>query len=235
MNVSLLTTETIHHNFFIREILKLDCDLSVFVETRKTSTFNYETYHPYEVERDKYELNRWFNGSNIPTSQIYSVKQVDNVNSNFAISLIKDSNPDLIIVFGTGLIKKKLIDLYPEKLINLHGGNPTKYRGLDSHLWTIYHKDFNNLITTLHKVDQGLDTGEIIIQSKIPLCSKDSLVTLRAKNTEVCINLCEYAINMYKKDKKFLSIPQLERGRYYSAMPSVLKTICIKNLENHLS
>ena len=64
------------------------------------------------------------------------------------------------------------------------------------------------------------------MQSKIPLSKGDSLVTMRAKNTEVCVRLCECAIDMYKRNKKLLSVPQLERGRYYSAMPNVLKKIC---------
>lgn len=235
MKVTLLTTETIHHNFFIREILKLNCELSVFVESKQIPKIHFETYHPFEDDRDKYELNRWFSGLTIPISEICPVNYIEDVNSNDSISLIMDSNPDLIIVFGTGFIKKKLIELYPEKLINLHGGNPTKYRGLDSHLWTIYHKDFKNLTTTLHKVDQGLDTGEIIMQSKIPLSKGDSLVTIRAKNTEVCVRLCECAIDMFKRNKKLLSVPQLERGRYYSAMPDVLKKTCKENLDNYLS
>ena len=46
--------------------------------------------------------------------------------------------------------------------INLHGGDPEKYRGLDSHLWSIYHEDWASLVSTLHVVSKDLDAGDSI-------------------------------------------------------------------------
>ena len=59
-----------------------------------------------------------------------------------------------------------MISIFENKIFNLHGGDPEKYRGLDSHYWSIYHNDFKSLITTLHKVRPILDTGEIVLQGK---------------------------------------------------------------------
>ena len=46
------------------------------------------------------------------------------------------------------------------------------YRGLDSDLWAIYHRDYKNIGVTIHMVDSELDTGEILYQENTP-CIKE--------------------------------------------------------------
>ena len=114
----------------------------------------------------------------------------------------------------------------------MHGGDPQKYRGLDSHLWCLYHKDFNSLVTTLHYIDVGIDTGDIIETLKIKKQQKKDFNELRISNVENCINLF---LNYYKKfiqKKKIIRKKQLKKGRYYSAFPSIFIDKAIKNLKN---
>ena len=114
-------------------------------------------------------------------------------------------------------------------MVNLHGGNPEEYRGLDSHLWAIYHNEFINLITVLHLVDSNLDTGDIVETSNIELFAGMDIKALRKINTEICLNITIKALSNYEKNNIFDSRPQLKIGRYYSFMPSVLKDSCVKN------
>ena len=55
---------------------------------------------------------------------------------------------------------KILFQFFKFGLINVHRGIINKYRGLDSDLWAIYHKDLDNIGVTIHKVDENLDTGK---------------------------------------------------------------------------
>ena len=41
-----------------------------------------------------------------------------------------------------------------------------KYRGLDSHYWSIYHKDFESLVTTLHRVTPILTMEKLSYKGK---------------------------------------------------------------------
>ena len=120
-----------------------------------------------------------------------------------------------------------MLDLYKGRLVNLHGGNPEEYRGLDSHLWAIYHGDFDNLITVLHMVDSGLDTGDIVEREKLELVYGADIRVLRKINTEACLRLTLKALKNFEKNNQFNSKPQLRFGRYYSFMPSVLKDSCV--------
>ena len=105
------------------------------------------------------------------------------MNDASAIASLEKESVDIVIVFGTGVLKPPLIEICTQRIFNLHGADPENYRGLDTHLWAIYHKDFSGLITTLHHLDTGLDTGDIVLQSAIPIHQKIKLHELRAANT----------------------------------------------------
>ena len=83
------------------------------------------------------------------------------------------------------------------KIVNLHGGNPEEYRGLDSLFWSIFHKDFKNLQTTLHYVKLRVDTGNIIKKLKIITNKKTNLYNLRILNVINCIKITNFYIKKY--------------------------------------
>lgn len=223
----LLTTETIHHVKFLIEINKI-FPVSAVVLEQKSNLPQFDTSHPMDKVRDEYESQQFFGGS-VPLCQsIAPTFSFPNVNDPEVRALISDISPDLILVFGTGKIGRDLISISPQNILNLHGGDPEEYRGLDSHLWTIYHGDFTRLITTIHHVSYGLDTGDIILKGKISLFKGMQLHELRKANTEVCIKITLSALDMYARQKTFISSPQAKKGRYYSFMPSELKELCRK-------
>ena len=232
MKLTILTTQTNHHNYFVQALSELDFKLKVFVEEKKTK-FPYSTYHEFEKLRDQFESEKWFSGRNLLLEDLADTLKFNSINCKEAITNIKSYQPDLVIVFGTGVIKKDFIDACPGLILNLHGGDPESYRGLDSHLWAIYHKDYEKIITTIHLLDDKLDNGAIILKGKIEIDNNTSLISLRSKNTELCIKLAQAVIDMFSRNKSIISSPQLKKGRYYSAMPSDLKSICLKNFEKY--
>ena len=230
MKVAILTTNTIHHIYFIQQAIAYNLDIYIFCAKPKLSK-NYKSFDYsfesqkklFETKRDKYELLKWFNAKHVDISMFSNLSIVDSVNSPESIIKIDKISPDLILVFGTGLIKETLLNNFKNKIFNLHGGNPEKYRGLDSHYWSIYHRDFEGLITTLHEVEPEFDTGNIILQGKINLWPNMQLHELRASNTELCFELFKSLVNMYQKNEKVYGKKQKTLGRYYSMMPEVLK------------
>lgn len=235
MKLVVMTTETPHHTYFVRELQRQVDNVTVLCETQNLQSYPFETFHPFEKDRDDFEWDRWFDGSHKKLTDFTPVRSYANINDTSAIKALHQEKPDAIIVFGTGIIKKAMIDACPPNIFNLHGGDPESYRGLDTHLWAIYHRDFTSLITTLHRIDPGLDTGNIIIQSQIPLNHGIKLHQLRAANTEVCVKLSLAAIDMYTRHGNVIERPQRSLGRYYSAMPKELKEVCLKHFSNYVS
>lgn len=119
------------------------------------------------------------------------------------------------------------------KVFNLHGGDLSKYRGLDSHYWSIYHNDFKSLFVTLHTTETKLDTGKIIYEKKINLTKTDKIYQLRYKNTNICVSLVQSLIKRLKLRKRYISKRPISYGRYYSFMPKQLKAIVEKNFNKN--
>tara|TARA_B100001142_G_C14203237_1_gene604678 strand:+ start:110 stop:817 length:708 start_codon:yes stop_codon:yes gene_type:complete len=232
LNIVLLTTHTTHHLYFARELNKSYKINAIAIEKSAIKP-PFEVDHQFEIKRNSYESDFLLETGD-DFEKICPTRSFTNINSPNSLSFISEKEPDMIIVFGTGIIKKELINLCPRGIINLHGGDPEYYRGLDSHLWAIYHKEFDQLVTTLHRLNPKLDDGEIIKKLSIKIVKEFDIIRLRAENTKICIKLVISAVKDYQKSGKFISYPQKQKGRYYSFMPSCLKNICVKNFQSYV-
>ena len=231
MKIIILTTKTDHHLFFVNNLLKKFKNIDVVIE-KKISVVDYSTNHKFLKKRKKFEKKFFFNNKK---NYFKNVNFFLNVNEKKCIQYIEKIKPDIIISFGVGFIKSFFLKKFKNcKIINLHGGNLNFYRGLDSHLWSIYHNDFNNLITTLHYVNKKFDTGNEIFSKKILIKKNTKFESIRALNTINCIKLVIKFLNIIKKNNRIISKKNKSIGRYYSAIPAVLINKCVKNFESHI-
>lgn len=232
MRVVLLTTDTPHHLYYAWRMHSAGMLTAVVMECA-SRPFPFPTHHPFETERDEYERSALLSGAPKSFEELVPTVRCDTVNDRDALDGLRRAEPDVILVFGTGRLLAEAASVPRAACLNLHGGNPEAYRGLDSHLWAIYHRDFENLITTLHYLEPELDSGAIVVSSKLPLEARMPLTRLRGVNTQVCVELSQLAVNLLQEGRPLPSRPQLSRGRYYSAMPAVLKDECVRRFERY--
>lgn len=210
MRIAVLTTQTPHHAYFVSALRPA----LVLCETQFAPP-HYATAHTYETERDDFERLTWFGGEDCKLSHFSETVFLENINDG--ASLLRGF--DLAICFGTRILRAPLIKTC--EMLNLHGGDPEHYRGLDTHLWAIWHRDFAALKTCLHRLDETIDGGDIISIESVPVHRGMTLHKLRKANTELCIRLVNSALANGIKSR-----PQTGVGRYYSAMPADLKASC---------
>ena len=87
-------------------------------------------------------------------------------------------HPDAIIVVGYGrIIPQWMIDLPPFGNINLHASLLPKYRGAAPIQWAIASGENMTGVTTM-RIDAGLDTGDILLQERVPIAPNDTALTL---------------------------------------------------------
>jgi methionyl-tRNA formyltransferase len=230
--VIVLTTESSHHAFYVRELLRHYPNLTVYLECNSDALLISEVLLDFELEREKFEIDRWFRGANQQISDMLEPKVFDSINCSSAVESLSREGPCIVIAFGVGVLGRNVIDLFPCNIFNLHGGDPERYRGLDSHLWAIYHSDFSALTTTLHRLSFGLDEGDIFMQADLDIYYKMPLHELRALNTEACVKMSISLLEYMQRFGSVSSRRQIQKGRYYSRMPSSLKEICLHKFEN---
>jgi methionyl-tRNA formyltransferase len=233
MRIAVLTTETLHHAHFVRELASRGHDVLALIETEGVVP-PYETGHPFEAARDEHERAVWFGGRPGRVADFAESRTASDINGAEPVATLRGFTPDLAVCFGTRRLKADLIGASGDRLVNLHGGDPEKYRGLDTHLWAVWHRDFVGLQTCLHRVDDRLDTGEIVQCLPVQLAPGSGLHQLRQANTETCLRLTELAIAQIEAHGAVQSRPQKEEGRYYSFMPAALKEICVKRFAHHM-
>ena len=108
----------------------------------------------------------------IPHTQISS-KQEDTI-----IQIMQAWKVDLIVLAGwMRIVSPKLINAFPNKIINLHPSMLPKYKGLHAIERALESGDDTTGVT-VHYVNEELDGGEIILQSEVPILPDDTLDTL---------------------------------------------------------
>lgn len=107
------------------------------------------------------------------------IYQPDKIKNNEELkSKLGEINPDAVIVVGYGrIIPKWMLDLPKHGNINLHASLLPKYRGAAPIQWAIANGETVTGVTTM-QIDEGLDTGDILLQKEWPIASDDTAMTL---------------------------------------------------------
>lgn len=93
--------------------------------------------------------------------------------------------PDVIVVVAFGrILPKSVLDLPPKGCINVHASLLPKYRGAGPIQWAIIRGERETGITTM-LMDEGMDTGAILLQEPVPIAPEDTAGTLSAKLADV--------------------------------------------------
>src|SRR5438045_8042374 len=91
---------------------------------------------------------------------------------------LEEVRPDAVIVVGYGrIIPKWMLDLPKHGNINLHASLLPKYRGAAPIQWAIANGETVTGVTTM-RIDEGLDTGDILLQQELPISENDTAETL---------------------------------------------------------
>jgi methionyl-tRNA formyltransferase len=143
------------------------------------------------------------------------LKEVKSVNSGETIELLKQINPDLVIVNGTRIISKKVLDSVNCKFINTHAGITPKYRGVHGAYWALVNNDKDNCGVTVHFVDAGIDTGNVLYQQTITIGEKDNFSTYPLLQLAEGLKLLNMAIKSFFEDTIVIQERNLKSHLWY--------------------
>ena len=112
-----------------------------------------------------------------------------NVNSAEFIVKTESYGCDLFVSLSFNqIIKKQLIYLPPYSTINCHAGKLPFYRGRNILNWCLIN-DEKEFGITVHYIDEGIDTGDIILQRCFPISDRDTYATILDRAHIECANL----------------------------------------------
>ncbi len=104
----------------------------------------------------------------------------DEVQAETALRL-KEAGVELVCLAGfLRLVKRPLLDGFPNRILNIHPSLLPKYPGLESWKQALDAGE-KEAGCTVHFVDDGMDTGPIILQESVPVLSDDTAEELHAR------------------------------------------------------
>lgn len=97
------------------------------------------------------------------------------------VRLLQEARVDLVVLAGyMRMVKAPMLEAFPRRIINIHPSLLPKFPGLESWKQAL---DAGETKTgcTVHYVDGGMDTGEVIAQSEVPILPGDTAATVHAR------------------------------------------------------
>ncbi len=186
MNIVILTGNEIRHKYFrIRmandkrfHVINSFCEDQEKSLSRRISNDNDSSQlmkkHAFDRNKseEKFFLEYIKNSKDLSNPMIIKKGAINDREIVFQIDKL---SPDLIICYGTSIIKSYLIEKYKKRFLNVHLGLSPYYRGSGTNIFPIINKELHMIGTTFMYLNEGIDTGKIIHQFRANIHKSDSL------------------------------------------------------------
>ncbi len=139
-----------------------------------------------------------------------------------AFEMLKEANPELVIVVAYGKILPKEILDYPKYgCINIHASLLPKLRGAAPIQWSIIN-GFDKTGVTSMQMDEGLDTGDMLLTGEIEIGENMNAGELHDELSKLGASVLEETIDLLLKDKL---LPQKQNHDEFTYAPMLSKEL----------
>jgi methionyl-tRNA formyltransferase len=173
----------------------------------------------YYAQRVIYDIKyKYSNDSIVKLANKYNIPVFfsSNVNDEPIANKIKLEAPDLIIsAYFDQIIKKELLEIPHIGILNVHPSMLPAYRGVKPTFWVLKN-NMSKTGITIHFVDEGIDTGKILVQKKIDILPYDSVDSLLKRTSEIGAKVLLEAIESIKVGNYNLEDQRSKPSSYFS-------------------
>jgi folate-dependent phosphoribosylglycinamide formyltransferase PurN len=143
--------------------------------------------------------------------------RVRSANAPETLDLLRSLDPNVVVVNGTRILKPETLNVVTAPFINMHAGITPAYRGVHGGYWALAEGRADLVGTTVHRVDEGIDTGSVIDQAYFPVSPEDTFSTYPYLHIACGLPLLMAAVDAVLEAKP---VPTVAPD---AALPSVLR------------
>lgn len=173
-------------------------------------------------------LDQFCNEQKIPFTR------VNGLNGPEIRKVLKEIEVDLAVSLGNGYIAKGTFQIPNLGFINIHHELLPQYRNAQGVIWSIYNSELYTGYT-IHKIDSGIDTGEILFTEKVKIAYHSSLEETVGKTSEQLLkssaNGLIYTLSNFEELSK--NVQPQSQGRSYTT-PNYWQFLRIKRNNNRM-
>lgn len=174
MNIALFTSNHLRHKYVASKLAE-DLCLKLIVSEEKSSAIQDTTLYNktdkriidlHFKERQKSE-QEFFGNYKFPTHVNLKEVQFNTINSDEVIEALNSHKIDVILLFGSSIVKDVILDKYLNNVINLHLGLSPYYKGSGTNFFPVVNNEFECLGATFHLATNKVDAGNILHQIRV--------------------------------------------------------------------
>jgi folate-dependent phosphoribosylglycinamide formyltransferase PurN len=179
----------------------------------------------YHFEQRLRQEERFFGHTTDPIETVNSaaVRRIkpEALNTDETVAFLKGQRPDVLLVYGTNLIKPPLLDAFEGRMINMHLGLSPYYRGTATNFYPLVNDEPEFVGATIHLIDAGIDSGAIVHQARPEIVADDTPHTVGCKAiiagvAKIIQSLAEYEFGRMQAVPQWpVENPRLYRRRDY--------------------
>ena len=186
MNITLITSDQIRHNYLVNLLSNIATKLNV-IQEKKTFFSN--------QNKTSNLMKNYFLKVDDAQKKVFGNAAIDKKNKNIKLLSLENKelekcslnslsdflNSDIFIVFGSSFIKKDLVNfLIDHKALNIHLGISPYYRGTDCNFWALFDNNPHLVGATIHLLSKGLDSGQILYHALSEIKEDPFIYTMSA-------------------------------------------------------
>ncbi len=115
------------------------------------------------------------------------------------LDILKQIDSNLALVFSfSHKLSSSILEHFKNDIFNIHASLLPKYRGSQPIFWQLKNAETHSALS-LYRMSEHLDDGEIIIQKKFEIDSKDTYGILTAVVSQLVVNLTDDFLELFKK------------------------------------
>jgi len=135
------------------------------------------------------------------------------------VEVLKELNPDVMVVVAFGqILKKNVLDIPAYGCVNVHASLLPKYRGAAPIQWAVIDGEEESGVTTM-MMDEGIDTGDMLERAVVRLDPEETGGSLHDKLSRMGAELILSTLEKIEKGT-IVRTPQTDEGTCYAKMLS---------------
>ena len=173
-------------------------------------------------EMEKNFFNKFLKKTNDKSKNL--IKNYGYSSKKIFLNMLKKMKPDLIVVYGSSLIKGEILKIYKNKILNVHLGLSPYYKGSATNYFALVNKQPELVGVTFMYLDHTIDGGKIIHQMRPKIFKSDNPHQIGTRLiSEMFETCCKLIVNFNKlKSKVNRKIP---KNRIYKRKDFTLSSL----------
>jgi methionyl-tRNA formyltransferase len=214
MDIAILTSDDVRHRYFVNAIRARHNVVAVgYQDTRyvpkkaadapDVDEATARTVRHHFDERKRQEANYFGHDAEFIEHGLRTHVHrftTETLNTPETAEFLRGAGSELVLIYGTSLIKAPLLDAFAGRMVNMHLGLSPYYRGTATNFYPLVNDEPEYVGATIHLIDAGIDSGDILYHARPEITADDMPHTVGCKAILAGIEKVHQAIQDFETE-----------------------------------